>query len=221
MKLCEYLRASVTASVDGTVSRIKSHDAFIAAALEHTLAATARARSQLTRVRKDGEALQFKLALLQQSAEQWHQRAHSAANTDEIKALQCLQRRNTRLQEAQQANNALIRHSDVVSSAASKVDHLERQLEALNQQRRLISQHSAIQAQRIVDKISGQLAPTAELDDSFDRWETRSAELARKRSPTPAITSLNSELITLENAARLKSELDTLKRKAVKETRPA
>ena len=212
MKLYEHLRTTVTASVDNAVSQIENHDAVIAAALEDTLAAATKARSRLTRVHKDGDALKHKLTLLQQSAEQWQQRARSVAKKDEQKALQCLQRRNTRLQEAQQASTALIRHSELETSAASRVDRIEQQLEALTQQRRLMSQHSAAEAQRIIDTISGQSASTASLDDSFDRWETRITELECSTGRTPAVDTLEAEFVTIENEAQLKSELDALQR---------
>ncbi len=212
MKLYEHLRTTVTASVDNVVSQIENHDAAIAAALEEMLATAAAARSRLTRVHKDGEALKHKLVLLHQSAEQWEQRARSVANKDEQKALQCLQRRNTRLQEAQQANSALIRHSELETSAASRVDRIEQQLEALTQQRRLMSQHSAAEAQRIIDTLADQSASTVSLDDSFDRWETRITELECTTGRTPAVDTLEAEFVTIENEAQLKSELDALQR---------
>ncbi|MGI9288809.1 MAG: PspA/IM30 family protein [Pseudomonadales bacterium] len=212
MKLYERLRATVTAGVDNAVSQIEKHIAVVEAALTDTRSAAEKARARIARVNKDGDALRHKLASLQQSANQWQNRALSVADTDEQKALQCLQRRNTRRQEAQQARVALTRHSELETSVASSVDHFEQQLEALTQQRNVMrSFHSAAEAQRIINTIVGQSASVACLDDTFDRWETRITEMEHTTSRTPAVDILESAFVNLENEDQLKAELDALR----------
>lgn len=209
MNLFTRISATLTGTVDNMVSHVENHDAVIQAALKETRAAVAKARIQLSRVQKDGDALQRRLTEAQKMEKVWAERAVSTAKSDEDKALECIARRNHCREMIANTTDAIKRHKQTEKQIADNVATMEKRLSTIQQQQNTMrSRQSTAEAQRIINKIGGQSGE--DIDNVFDRWEMLVTEQEYLDGSISELDALDMEFSKRESDNELKAELDAL-----------
>lgn len=210
MNLFTRITATLTGTVDQIVSHIENHDAVVDAALKETRAAVAKAHVRLERVRKDGKAMRERLQEQQKQERLWEERARTIAPVDELKALECIARRNQFREQAQQTEKALARHEELERQLSENVTCMEQRLSEITQQQNLMrSRHSTAEAMRVVSRIEG--ASNRGIEDTFDRWEALITETEYANGAIRAqVDPLDTVFTEQETAARLKADLAAL-----------
>jgi phage shock protein A len=211
MQYFRRMASGVVAQVDQILSRIENHDALIDCALRDVRAATARAKVQLQRVRRDGEQLRTQLRAADQEQAQWKRRALRFRDHDEERALECLRRRRQAARRAEELRARLEQHDGTERSLAGEVAQLEQRVGELRErQHRMRTRQSCAEATAAVDE-AGQGA-TEDIEDTFERWEIRltEAEMTHgtggERPDDPFARELDAE----EAEQALRAELDEL-----------
>lgn len=175
MNIFSRITATISGTVDKAVSKVENHDAVVEVALKDTRSAIAKANIRLNRIHKDGNSMRQKLSELQEMIQKWEHRAKSIAKEDEQKALQCVQRRNVCVSQANQIKDSLKQHEQLEEKIGQSVQNMELRLIELTQQRNMLrTRHSTADALRVISQIEDN--SSFGVEDTFDRWEMLIAE---------------------------------------------
>ncbi len=209
MNLLTRITATLTGTVDSMVSHVENHDAVVQAALKETRAAIAKARIRLSRVHKDGEALERRLAEATRMEALWAQRAVQSAQEDEAKALECIARRNHCRELITTTQDALARHKATATKMGESVAVMEQRLTTMTQQQHTMrSRQSTAEAQRVMNKLAGQ--SDGSIDSIFERWDMLVTEQEYLDEGMSDTDLLDAEFSRHESDADLKAELEAL-----------
>ena len=171
MSLFKRFSTTLYSRVEQLVNQIENHDAIIEAAIRDAKHSAAKARAQHKRVQQDGVRLQQKRDKLAVAIEQWQTRARRFAD-DETKALSCLQRKRLCQQQLSELEPMIKQHQQMDTRLQHDIKRAEEKITAISQQRHLMrTRQSAADALSQINQLDA--APDIDIDDTFERWETK------------------------------------------------
>lgn len=159
--------------VDSIVVQIENQEALVESAIVDLSQRVARARTQLTRVHKDGEALRRRLSETERESTLWRDRART--EPDQKRALECLRR----AKRAAQSHAELVRRSTDHEQAEQRlrrdVATIEQRLEAVREQRNTMrTRQTRAEALALLRNVQGDAG--YEVDQVLERWDARILE---------------------------------------------
>ena len=209
MSLINRIYATVTARVDRVVSEIENHDAVIESAIRDNQQSLARAKVRFNRLQSDGRRIRQRLDQLQKAEQQWSDRARNNADGNEQMALQCLKKRRECRQQIATLENTLVEHDNAESRLGRNMKTVEQRLREINQQRNLMrTRESTAEAMRTFNAIKGYCG--ANIDDTFEKWETRVLEAEFASGDVETTDELEERFIEEEEIEDLRLELDAI-----------
>ena len=209
MKIIKRWTAGVTSRVDWMVSQVENQEALVNSALSDARQSTARAKVQLGRVHQDGQRLRQRVLKEEASATTWRDRAAQTSQTDEDKAIECLRRSKRCEQLIRQLRERLAEHERVEQQLVKDVGVMEEQLSALIEKRNLMLTRQS-RAEAVKNIQGGVDSLSTELDDIFDRWETRVTEQELVGSCSVQVDPLEESFASQEEESELREELRKL-----------
>ena len=209
MGLFKRITATFGASVENVVARVEDHDAIIRSAIDDSRRAAAKARAQLTRVRRDGERLRDQHQKDKDDIARWAGRALDVADTDEARALACIKRKQSAETRLAQLDTQLAEHQQLEQRLGARISELESRVGEISRQRNAMrSRQSAAEAERIVRRIEGDGALSTE--ETFERWEATLLETEMTEPSLTDVDPLEMEFVEQEEAEALRQSLSDL-----------
>ena len=200
------------ASIDSMIVQVENHEALATSALRELEQGIARSRVQLMRVERDGRALKQALSEEQEAAARWRDRARR--EEQEARGLECLRRHKRSAARVVELTQSQAEHQRIELQLKRDVQTLERRLLELRQQRNTMRTRQSRAEAFSVAQGPGDVAD-GEIDQIFERWESRVAETeVASGCLVASIDSFDEEFLDVEEAASLKLELAALKEEA-------
>ncbi|MGB5695166.1 MAG: hypothetical protein WBM46_05910 [Polyangiales bacterium] len=194
---------TVTSWVDGVLAQVENHEANVDSAVARVRRSIARARVQLQRVTRDHTTLREALSDEEEAASAWRRRA--MANVDEDAALECLRRAKIAERRSTQLRHRLAEHDrtqkELHQGIGQLTDRLRELVERRNTMRTRQSRAEAMHGMAVA------ATPIGDLDEVFERWESRVAEVEIAGGFADYVDTFEAELESAEEAAALREEL--------------
>ena len=210
MKTVRRWAASIVASFDSVITQVENHDALVQSAIREVQEAAARAKVQLGRVRHDGQQLRKRMLELREQEELWQARAKESA--DESKALECLKRRKRILVQLASLEEREREHAAIERQLVSDLSSVDERLRSLKEQRNLMRTRQS-RAEALSAASGADSATIGEIDEIFERWETKVSEYEIRGScDVRSSDALEEEFLTSEEESELRAELASLRR---------
>ena len=198
---------SVTSWVDGMLAQVENHEAAVSSAIGRVRQSTARARVQLKRVERDQQALRDTLLEEEEAIDAWRRRAKSAE--EESVALECLRRHKAAERRVVRLRQRLDEHERCHKELSDGIRVLNGRLCELTERKNLMrTRQSRAQAAHGMASTTG---PIGDLEDVFERWETRVGEIEIASECVEPIDAFEAELEAVEETAKLRLELEELR----------
>lgn len=207
------LAASISAGIEEVVTKLENHEAVADCMLEDLRRGVAQIRVQQSRIDAQAKRTAKQLAATEADEQRWNERALQLADTDENKALQCVQRAEHSAKSAANLREQLTAHQATVDELGARIIEMEAKLSELTLKRATLSS-------RELRARTGRTALNPEGLDSanqlFERWETSvmTEEYAGGLDTLGgniATDVLEREFSEAENQAALKARLAELK----------
>jgi phage shock protein A len=180
MNIIKRWTAGITSRVDWLVSQVENQEALVDSKLREARQSAARAKVQLGRVKQDGQHLRQRLQKEELAAKTWRDRAVQTSKAEKIEQQLC-----------------------------RDVRDMEEQLNALTEKRNLMrTRQSRAEAVQNIQVNAGTV--TTDLDDIFERWETRVTEQELVGACSLHIDPLEEDFISREEESALREELKNL-----------
>lgn len=209
MSIIKRLSTTLFSRIDQVVGEIENHDALIEAAINEQRKKIAAAKVQMARVQSHEKRMGEQIAQLHTERQRWEQRAVSSAKEDEQRALACLQRRQAIDKQIAQMTSARGEYAATAARMAADIDRAEEEIRTLSQKHALLrarqSSSEALQSSSL-----SAMPPLADLETSFDRWETRIAQAEILRGDAEPVDALEEQFRTVEEESALRAELEQL-----------
>lgn len=194
---------SVTSWVDGVLAQIENHEANADAAIVRVRKSTARARVQLRRVERDQTKLKDNLAAEDEASSAWLRRVK--ATKDEDAALECLRRAKTAERRCARLRERLGEHERTHKELSDGIGQLNDRLSELVERRNLMrTRQSRAEA---MHGMATATTPIGDLEDLFERWETRVTEVEIASDAADYVDTFEAEFESAEQTAALLEEL--------------
>jgi phage shock protein A len=198
---------SMTSWVDGVLAQVENHEAAVSSAIGRVRQSTARARVQLKRVERDQQALRDTLLEEEEAIDAWRRRAKSAQ--DENVALECLRRHKASERRVLRLRQRLGEHERCHKELSDGIRVLNGRLCELTERKNLMrTRQSRAEAAHGMASTTG---PIGDLEDVFERWETRVGEIEIASECAEPIDAFEAELEAVEESAELRLELEALR----------
>lgn len=198
---------SVTSWVDHVLAKIENQEAVASAAIAEVRKATARARVHHKRVQQDGRKLRTRLLEEETAAEQWKERARTSDGDE--KALECLRRAKAAQRRAENLKTQAEDHERAEKDLHEGIKRLDGRLRELIEKRNLMRTRQA--RAEAMQGVADRPDTLVELDDVFDRWDTRITEAEIGSGIDEPNDALQEEFETEEELAELRVELEELR----------
>ena len=199
---------SVTSWVDGVLAQIENHEASVTTAIGRVRQSAARAKVQLKRVERDQRALRDALQAEEDAVEAWRRRAKDVA--EEATALECVRRLKSSERRVRALRQRLLEHERAHKDLSEGTRMLSSRLSELIERRNLMrTRQSRAEATHGLASATG---PIGDLEDVFERWETRVAEVEIASECELPIDSFEADFEEREQDAELLVELEALRR---------
>jgi phage shock protein A len=200
----------IFSSFDRMISQVENHEAIVNSAIKEVTEAAARAKVQLARVQKDGTRMRHRLNELREENTKWRERALKAAALDEQRALECMRRTKRTEQQIKHLEQEERSHARLETQLGEDLKKVGERLLKLKDQRNLLrtrqSRAEALRAAQDPDTVI-----ISDLEDIFDRWETKIAEYELQGTVTAADEDvLAQEYQSQEEEFELREELKRL-----------
>ncbi len=198
---------SVTSWVDGVLAQVENHEAAVSSAIGRVRQATARARVQLKRVERDQQAMRDTLLEEEEAIDAWRRRAKAA--DDETVALECLRRHKAAERRVLRLRQRLAEHERSHKELSDGIRILNGRLSELTERKNLMrTRQSRAEAAHGMASTTG---PIGDLEDVFERWETRVGEIEIASDCAEPIDLFEAEIEAVEDSASLRLELEELR----------
>lgn len=198
---------SMTSWVDGVLAQVENHEAAVSSAIGRVRQSTARARVQLKRVERDQQALRDTLLEEEEAIDAWRRRAKSAQ--DENVGLECLRRHKASERRVLRLRQRLGEHERCHKELSDGIRVLNGRLCELTERKNLMrTRQSRAEAAHGMASTTG---PIGDLEDVFERWETRVGEIEIASECAEPIDAFEAELEGVEESAELRLELEALR----------
>ncbi|MEM8607984.1 MAG: PspA/IM30 family protein [Myxococcota bacterium] len=199
---------SVTSWVDGVLAQVENHEATVDAAMLQVRRSTAEARVRLKRVERDAEKLRHALRKEEEAVEAWRDRARRAE--DQERALECLRRHKRAERQVSTLEERLAEQERAHKELLDGVRRLNGRLAELTERRNVMrARQSRAEA---VHGMSSAARPVGDLEDVFDRWESRVGEIEILADDTDPVDSFEADIHDEEERESLEAELEALRR---------
>lgn len=209
MRIIKRWTTGIVSKVDWMVGQVENHEALVNNALRQARESTARAKVQLNRVRRDGEELRGRINSEGEMVERWRERAKSIAESDEKSAVECLRRSKRSEQLVAQLRIRMIEHEKAEQQLSEDVRKMEEQLSELIEKRNLMRTRQS-RAEAVCSVSNSSNLVSCDLDDVFERWESRVAERELGSSSYVDIDTLEQSFLKSEEEESLRDELKSL-----------
>jgi len=209
MSIFKRLSATVVSNIDRVVEEIENNDAVIKATLSELRRKVAAAKVRLAHVHRQAAALDWKIRKSREDAQHWGERAVAAAGTDEVKALECMRRRQQSRLRAEKLEQSQQRYQLAAGKLARGVQEGEQRLAEMSQKHTLMrARQSTAEALSAASQTGDEFIQ--QMEDGFDRWEVKilQEELAVDSDEVP--DTLDREFSNSENEQMLRDELAAL-----------
>jgi len=202
--------SSIMANFNAVITQLENHEALINTAIRDVQEAAGRAKAQLKRVHEDGIQMRRRLGDLREQSETWEERARKVAKDDEKKALECVRRRKRCIQEIASLEEDERQHANVERQLNQDLSLLTERINKLKTQRNMMrTRESRAQALGSMQQESTSLM--GEIDDIFDRWESKVNEYEIQGGcALHNQDAFEEEFVTAEEEDELKGELAAL-----------
>lgn len=206
MKALKRWTTSIASSFDWVISQVENHETLVGSAIREMQHASAKAKMQLSRVRRDGSAMRDRLAELKEAESLWEERALSIHTDDQQKALECIRRKKRACREINAIETHIKEHSKLEKQLSSDLETIHSRISELKRKKNAFAarQYRAEAAQAGQREDIGLIT---EIDEIFDRWEGR---LAQCESFETLPDSFEDDFIQEEEEQELKAELEAL-----------
>jgi phage shock protein A len=209
MNTLRWWTSSIVSSFEAVVGQIENHEALVSSAIEEAEKSSARAKVQLTRVRRDGQAMRQRLVELRDEECRWDERARKTASLDEKRALECLRRKKRVVKQIADLEVQEREHAKLEKQLGDDLSTVEQKLTALRQQRNVMrTRQSRAEALKLIHNVDS--GAVSEIDQIFDRWEARITACEMNAAATSPSDSLDDEYRSSEEEEELKRELREL-----------
>lgn len=213
MKLFTRISATLSATAENAVNRFENHDAIAQSALVEARRAIARARIRHQRMTRQLGDLRKTLADAENQEQLWTTRAQKFADSDQTRALQCLEHRMQCRANIEQHMQTLNKHEAHEQQMAKRLKDMQDRLHSMEtQHNEMRSRESLAKATKVLDRIDhdGHDGVNA----VFERWELAISddeiESNAFQGTQSALPTLEKELEMEEHNAALKDELTEL-----------
>jgi phage shock protein A len=204
------LTTTIRSNFQWIVTQIENHDALVESAIREIRGTRAKARAQFARMQREGQRIEERRREIEKEIALWTDRARRVKDSDEATALKCLQRRKHLQTTRQQLDEQSEEHARTEEQLQHDLKTIDERLQLLQQKQHLLrareSRADALRACQAED-----LDPLSDLDEIFDRWESKVLlhEASRECLSTPADTMAN-EFEIKEEEEYLRAELAEL-----------
>ena len=212
MNVIRRLTTGIISSFEALVGQIENHEAQVTCAIRDAEAAAGRATAQLSRVTKDGTAMRRAIEENVEKARLWEERARLCAASDEAKALQCVKLRQQHLARSKSLEEQALSHGRLEKQLSADLSSVREKLSQLKTQRNLMRTRQS-RAEAFLQVNSTDSRMIGEIDDIFDRWESRisACELHAEASMPSQAGDLEQEFKDAEEEAQLRAVLEAIK----------
>ena len=170
MNLLTRITATIGATAETAVSRFENHDAIAQSALIEARQAVAKARMRHQRMTKSLQDIRTNIESGEKLEQQWTIRAKDLAQTDENRAIQCLEERIRCRDQIAVLQENLIQYEALELSMTDKLKQLEVRLHDLTKQcNEMRSRESLAQAAQVMNRVGNH--GSGGVDAVFERWE--------------------------------------------------
>jgi len=198
---------TVTSWVDGVLAQVENHEAAVGAAIGRVRQSTARARVQLKRVERDQLTLRDSLLKEEEALDAWRRRAKVLE--DEAAAIECMRRCKASERRVLLLRQRLAEHERSHKELSEGIRVLNARLSELNERKNLMrTRQSRAEA---AHGMAGATGPIGDLEEVFDRWETRVGEIEIAAECAEPVDAFEAELVASDEAATLRMELAALR----------
>lgn len=215
MRMIKRWTTSVVSSFDSLMSQVENHEAVVNAAIRETQEAGAKAKVQLTRVRRDGGAMRKRLSELQEMERIWTDRAIRIEAEDKEKALECVRRRKQLKREIASLEEQIVEHTKLERQLGDDLKMIDERIRDLKRKKHAFAARE-YRAKALNNNQQENLGIIEELDDIFERWETKLAECEVYASTST--DEFEEEFVSQEERKELEIELAELKQQLISTT---
>lgn len=210
MKAIKRWTTTLSSSFDWVISQVENHEALVSTAIREMQIAAGNAQVQLARVKKDGISMRERSGHLRLTILQWEERALASQIESEEKALECIRRKRRCERELQQLELSVTQHAKLEVQLSQDLQTIRNRIDELKRKKNELAARE-YRAQAARAGASDDLGIINELDDIFDRWESRVTAVETYSVP---LDSLEEEFIIEEEERELRDELTQLRSKS-------
>jgi phage shock protein A len=209
MSYLKRLTVSLRSQVEQLVNQVEDHEAVVDAAIADAKKTLASAKVRIKRVMNDGQKLQEQINQHRQAREKWRMRAKQTATQDEKTALECLQRSHQAEQQVADLERILTEHKLQESQLQEIISTAEQRIQEKIQRRNLMStRQSALATSQSLATSHHDIDD--DWDQTFDRWESRIAEMEINENLGSQIDTLEYQFSSQERLDELRADLHEL-----------
>lgn len=203
MKTIKRWTSTISSSFDWLISQVENHEALVTTAIREMQQAATNANIQLAKVRRDGAVMRERLEQLKLADKQWEERAAAIFDEDSEKALECMRRKKRVCNEIQQLEAGIREHSALESQLSKDLHTIQTRIAELKRKKNALAARE-YRAQAVHAGACEDIGIITELDDIFNRWESRISAFEMYQSP---IDTFEEEFSREEEEQELQAEL--------------
>jgi len=215
MSLFKRITTTISASMNNLVGEIENHDAVMEAAINESRRATAQAKVRLSRTEHERAQLQQKISDLEVKRQKWRERALACANSEESKALSCLQQEKNCVAQISQLTSIIKQQDAVLTKLRNDIAKAESKLSQITHQRNMMrSRESATSALNAIAQTN--IGDNININDTLERWEAKIIEAELNLDTQQPVDDFEYQFTEQENLEELRAELLQLKQQSEK-----
>lgn len=207
MKLIKRLSTSLTATLDSAVGQLENHDAIVEASIKQTRQAVAKTKARINTLRQQHQAYLTQLQEAKEQFDLWTERATNLATTDQVKALQCVARRNQCESDIGRLSYSEKQQADLIRDVSSNLQTLQKKLDEMTQKHNLMRSRQTVAD---VNRAMSNVSSDDNLNETFERWESVVLEHEFAVSDACSGDVLDIELTRQEDEFNLLAQLDSI-----------
>jgi phage shock protein A len=203
------LAATLHINIDNFLDQVENHEAVANCALREIQKAAGKARAQYHRVKSDSEKVSQRLLELEQEKVRWMERARKSHGEDETKALECIRRLKVAEREMAHLEEQKKNNAQLEQQLCRDLQRIEEQVGGLRRKRnQLMSREATAQALGAIDRLDSK--SIGDIDDLFERWETKIAGYEGTTGPACKADEFEAGFAREEEQVQLKASLDEI-----------
>lgn len=202
------IATQLNVSLETFLNQVENHEASAECAIREIRQAADKAKSRYHRVRLDANRLHERRELLQKEHGLWTERARKTREDVSV-ALECVRRVEQIEQELVHVEQHLKQNADLELQLRSDLARIEEAVTRLRLKRnQLASREASADAMRSIDEVDSRTV--TDINDIFDRWESKIVSHEGGRIAEGPIDSLEKKFEREEQNDRLQKRLDEI-----------